>query len=192
MYTMHKAKYITERGGIALFIASHRGNIGLVKGLISHGANINYQSSYGRTPIMVSVVANKTDIIDYLLSNDADIDLTDVNGDSPLTISKKFNNKLGTHKLAQFKWKKRTEAEMKTKKSSANKEEPPIFTETRLPHQIFDSSKKTWIKGDFGAMYMMQLVPESEYSGGKLSAPKSIGKEGSYLKLILFEIIYPI
>jgi hypothetical protein len=29
-------------------------------------------------------------------------------------------------------------------------------------------------------MYMMQLVPESEFSGGKLSAPKSVGKEGLY------------
>ena len=61
-----------------------------------------------------------------------------------------------------------------------NKKEPDeIFSETRLPHQIFDSSKKTWFKGNFMQVYMMQLCPQSEYSGGSLSAPKSIGKEGT-------------
>ena len=37
MYRMDKQKYIQERGGIALFIASHRGNLELVKGLLNHG-----------------------------------------------------------------------------------------------------------------------------------------------------------
>ena len=37
MYTKDKAKYISERSGIALFIASHRGNFNLVKELIAHG-----------------------------------------------------------------------------------------------------------------------------------------------------------
>ena len=98
-----------------------------------------------------------------------------------MTISKKFNNKLGTHKLAQFKWKKRTEDEIKAKKSSTKIEEVNVFPETRLPHQIFDSSKKTWIKGKFGAVYMMHLVPDNEFSGTKLSAPRSVGKEGMFI-----------
>ncbi|CAF0933556.1 unnamed protein product [Brachionus calyciflorus] len=174
MFTRDKGKYVKERGGIALFIASHRGNLDLVKGLLSHGADINYKSALGRTALMVSVVANKTDIIEYLLENNANIDLVDINGDTALSIAKKFNNKLGQHKLTQFKWKKRTEAELKSKNKDNDDE---IFPEKRLPHQIFDSSKKTWIKGKFMQMYMMQLVPQREFSGSGLSAPKSVGKE---------------
>jgi hypothetical protein len=55
---------------------------------------------------------------------------------------------------------------------------PPQFSDDRLPHQVFDSSKKTWMKGQFMQMYMAQLVPLGEYSGGRFSAPKSIGLEG--------------
>lgn len=179
MFTRDKNKYIQERGGIALFIASHRGNFNLVKGLIAHGVNVNYKSSFGRTPLMVSVVANKTDIIGYLLDNNADIDIVDINEDSALSIAKKFNNKLGQHKLSQYKWKKRTEAELKSK-SKVRIEEDEIFPEKRLPHQIFDSSKKTWLKGKFMQMYMMQLVPPREFSGSGLSAPRSVGREGNF------------
>lgn len=177
MFTKDKNKYIQERGGIALFIASHRGNINLVKGLISHGANINYKSSYGRSPLMVSVVANKTEVIEFLLDNNANVDLADINGDTALTIAKKFNNKLGIHKLTQYKWKKRTEAEMKLK-AKKPEDDDEIFPDKRLPHQVFDSSKKTWLKGNFMQIYMVQLVPQREFSGSGLSAPKSVGKEG--------------
>ncbi len=37
MYQRDKNVYIADRAGIALFIASHRGNLNLVKGLIQHG-----------------------------------------------------------------------------------------------------------------------------------------------------------
>jgi ankyrin repeat protein len=143
------------------------------------GANINYQSSIGRTPLMVSVVANKTDVIDHLLLNNADTEICDLNGDSALTIAKKFNNKLGQHRLTQFKWKKRADMELKEKKS-LNNDDDGLFPDKRLPHQVFDSSKKTWLKGNFMQIYMMHLVPMPEFSGGSLSAPRSIGKEGFF------------
>ena len=126
---------------------------------------------------MLSEVANKTDIIDFLLDQNADVDITDINGDSALTIAKKFNNKLGQHRLTQFKWKKRTDAEIKSRKSAMSEDEE-IFPEKRFPHQIFDSSKKTWFKGNFMQVYMMQLVPQNEFSGSGLSAPRSVGKQG--------------
>ena len=37
MYTKDKYKYVAERSGIALFIASHRGNAELVQNLLAHG-----------------------------------------------------------------------------------------------------------------------------------------------------------
>lgn len=180
MFTRDRNKYIQERGGIALFIASHRGNTNLVKDLISHGANVNYKSSFGRSPLMISVVANKTEIIEFLLDNNANVDQADINGDTALSIAKKFNNKLGIHKLTQYKWKKRTEAEMKLK-AKEPEDDDEIFPDKRLPHQVFDSSKKTWLKGNFMQIYMVQLVPQREFSGSGLSAPRSVGKEGIFI-----------
>lgn len=37
MFKLDKVKYIKERSGIALFVASHRGNISLVRSLLSIG-----------------------------------------------------------------------------------------------------------------------------------------------------------
>ena len=137
----------------------------------------------GRTPLLIAIVAEKMKILDFLLENNVDVDLCDANGDNAVSLAKKFNNKLSQHRLAQYKWKKRLEEETKSKhevKSAAN--EVNIFTEKRLPHQVFDSSKKTWLKGEFMQVYMAQLVPQGEYSGSSLSAPKSVGYEGKLLR----------
>lgn len=178
MFKKDKEKYISERSGIALFVACHRGNINMVRSLISTGAQINYKSSFGRTPIMIALAADKIQIVDILLDACVDIDIEDENDENAVIIAKKFNNKLGQHRLAQFKWKKRTEEEIQTKKNSKIAENKPVFMETRLPHQIFDSSQKTWFKGDFMQVYMANLVPPDEFSGTKLSAPKSVGIAG--------------
>ena len=37
MYAKDKSKYLNERSGIAMFIASHRGNLNMAKNLLSHG-----------------------------------------------------------------------------------------------------------------------------------------------------------
>lgn len=47
---------------------------------------------------MISVVADQMKIVDFLLDNNADVDLCDINGDNAMTIAKKFNNKLGQHR----------------------------------------------------------------------------------------------
>lgn len=147
------------------------------------GAHINYASGYGRTPIMVSVVAYNSDVIDYLLERDVNIDMKDINGDTALTIAKKFNNKVGQYRLTQHKWKKRTEAERKKSREAAAAEDAEDLSGGSggggyLPHQVFDSAKKTWLKGDFMQIYMMHLTgkPE-EFSGSALSAPKSVGMQ---------------
>ena len=181
MYRQDKSAYIAERGGIALFIAAHRGNVELVKGLVNYGVDVNYESAFGRTPLMISVVANKSEIIDHLLSKNADTEVCDLNGDCALSIAKKFGNRLGQHKLAQYKWKKRTEAEAQAKEASRERaDDLCVLNDHRLPHQVFDSSQKTWFKGNFMQMYMMQLEPLGEFSGSRFSAPKSIGLEGKF------------
>ncbi len=83
-------------------------------------------------------------------------------------------------RLAQFKWKKRLEEEIKSKKEVKVQKEVPVFlSDDRLPHQVFDSSKKTWLKGEFMQMYMAQLVNQGEFSGSSFAAPRSVGMEGN-------------
>lgn len=132
---------------------------------------------------MVSVVAYNSDVIDYLLERDVNIDMKDINGDTALAIAKKFNNKVGQYRLTQHKWKKRTEAERKKSREAAAAEDAENLSGSGggggyLPHQVFDSGKKTWLKGDFMQIYMMHLTgkPE-EFSGSSLSAPKSVGMQ---------------
>lgn len=138
-------------------------------------ANINYTTGFGRTPVMVAVVADKIDIIDLLLKHNVDIEVCDINGECAIDIAKKFNNKLGQHRLVQFKWRKRTEEEMKKKLEALKKNNGIIpINDDRLPHQIYDSQQKTWFKGDYIQIYMAQLVTPSEYSGTGFSAPKTL------------------
>lgn len=59
---------------------------------------MNYKSSFGRTPIQVSVVADQMKMIDFFLENNADVDLSDISGDNPVMTAKKFNNKLAQHR----------------------------------------------------------------------------------------------
>jgi ankyrin repeat protein len=188
MYKKDKRAYIEERSGIALFICAHRGNINLVKDLIqNHNANINYQTFYGRTPLMLSVASNKLDVIDFLLKKNANADIEDINGDSAFSIAKFFKNKSSLNKLTQYKWRKRIKLNLKEKNDE--KESREIFADLRSPHQMFDSSKKTWLKGDFMQVYMMNLTPAREFSGSRLSAPKSVGLEGNnFLKRKVYHL----
>lgn len=62
------------------------------------GGDINYKSSFGRTPIQIAVVADQMKIIDFLLENDADVEVSDLNGDNAISTAKKFSNKLAQHR----------------------------------------------------------------------------------------------
>jgi ankyrin repeat protein len=62
------------------------------------GADINYTSSYGRTPIIISIVADQMKIMDFLLDNHADCELCDESGGNAMIIAKRFNNKLAQHR----------------------------------------------------------------------------------------------
>jgi ankyrin repeat protein len=124
---------------------------------------------------MVAVVADKIDVIDLLLKHNVDIEVCDINGESAIDIAKKFNNKLGQHRLVQFKWRKRTEEEMRKKLEALKKNNGLIpIIDDRLPHQIYDSQQKTWFKGDYIQMYMAQIVEPNEFSGTGFSAPKTL------------------
>jgi len=53
MFTKDKASYITERSGIALFIAAHRGYLNLAKTLLAHGNKIELMKRFGSSILII-------------------------------------------------------------------------------------------------------------------------------------------
>lgn len=121
---------------------------------------------------MVSVVNDKIDIVNLLLEKNADIDLCDEHGENALDIARKFKNKIGQNSLLVYKWNKRAEKTLKSKKKTDGGHLPSI--EDRFDHQLYDSSKRTWLKGDFQQVYMMQLKAYEDFSGTGFDAPRSL------------------
>jgi hypothetical protein len=124
---------------------------------------------------MVSVVNDKIDIVNLLLEKNADIDLCDEHGDTALDIARKFKNKIGQNSLLVYKWNKRATKSLNLKKKilTENGGQLPSIDD-RFDHQLYDSSKKTWLNGNFAQVYMMQLKAYEDFSGTGLGAPKSL------------------
>ena len=51
-----------------------------IKGLIDEGADINYQTENGFSPLIVGVSWHNHDVVEYLLKNGANVDLQDASG----------------------------------------------------------------------------------------------------------------
>jgi hypothetical protein len=124
---------------------------------------------------MVSVVNDKIDIVNLLLEKNADIDLCDEHGDTALDIARKFKNKIGQNSLLVYKWNKRATKSLNLKKKilTENGGQLPSIDD-RFDHQLYDSSKKTWLNGNFAQVYMMQLKAYEDFSGTGFGAPKSL------------------
>ena len=54
-----------------LVTAAHQGNLEVCKVLVEEGVDVNLQDKRGRTALFMSVVANKTDVLHYLLAQGA-------------------------------------------------------------------------------------------------------------------------
>ena len=57
-----------------LYIASNFGELDKVKLLIAHGANVNACSSTGMSPIIIALLKDHVEVVDYLLENNAQVD----------------------------------------------------------------------------------------------------------------------
>jgi ankyrin repeat protein len=74
-----------KRGFTPLHIAVARNDIRLVQCLLDHGAAINVRTKNdGRTPLMIAAAAGFTEIVEMLLSREADPSIVDSGGKSPL------------------------------------------------------------------------------------------------------------
>jgi ankyrin repeat protein len=76
----------------ALHAAAQDHQYQMAEHLISLGASINYQKEGKKTPLMLAVVSNNTEMVKLLLDNNADVMLKDVYGDCVFHYAMRQNN----------------------------------------------------------------------------------------------------
>ncbi|CAG8510565.1 3433_t:CDS:2 [Paraglomus occultum] len=67
-----------------VWIAAGEGDFDCVKEYISSGVSVNAQDAFGYSPLTAAVSYNHIQIVEYLLSQRADINIRDMDGDTPL------------------------------------------------------------------------------------------------------------
>jgi len=83
----------TNEGGFStLILACYRGNTEVAKFLMDNVKDINYKSQEGTALAGLSVKYNK-DLVEYLLNKNADPNIADATGSTPLFWAVKFGNK---------------------------------------------------------------------------------------------------
>lgn len=81
-----------DHGFSPLILACYRGNVEVAKFLIDHVKNVNYKSQEGTALAGLSVKYNK-DLVERLLQKNADPNIADATGATPLFWAVKFGNK---------------------------------------------------------------------------------------------------
>lgn len=81
-----------ENGFSPLILACYRGNIEVAKFLMDNVKDINYKSQEGTALAGLAVKYNK-DLVEYLLKKNADPNIADATGSTPLFWAVKFGNK---------------------------------------------------------------------------------------------------
>ncbi|GEN69397.1 ankyrin repeat domain-containing protein [Chryseobacterium rhizosphaerae] len=81
-----------ESGFSPLILACYRGNVEVAKFLIDHVKDVNYKSDEGTALSGLSVKYNK-DLVERLLKKNADPNIADTTGYTPLFWAVKFGNK---------------------------------------------------------------------------------------------------
>ena len=91
---LNDINYKSDNEGIsALMVATKFGDYKTVETLLNYNAEINHQSNDKRTALIEAVYHDKTDIIELLLSREADYDAIDEEGNDALYYLMQRNNK---------------------------------------------------------------------------------------------------
>ncbi len=69
-----------------IWVASTNGDINKVSEFLANGINVNAQDEYGFSPIHAAASYGHVALIEYLISQGADVNLRDVDGDTALLI----------------------------------------------------------------------------------------------------------
>jgi len=85
-----------------LILACYKGNVEVAEFLIDHVKDVNYKSQEGTALAGLSVKYNKV-LVEHLLKKNADPNIKDATGSTPLFWAVKFGNKELTELLLQYK-----------------------------------------------------------------------------------------
>lgn len=69
-----------------IWVASTEGSVNKVTAFLESGVNINAQDEYGFSPMHAAASYGHVALLEYLLTNGADVNLRDLDGDTPLLI----------------------------------------------------------------------------------------------------------
>uniref|UniRef100_A0A8C3NPI2 Uncharacterized protein n=1 Tax=Geospiza parvula TaxID=87175 RepID=A0A8C3NPI2_GEOPR len=81
---------VFQMGYTPLHVASHYGNIKLVKFLLQHQADVNAKTKLGYTPLHQAAQQGHTDVVTLLLKHGASPNEISTNGTTPLAIAKRL------------------------------------------------------------------------------------------------------
>lgn len=93
---------LNESKSSPLILACYRGNIDVAKFLIKNVKDINYCSDMG-TALMAATYKNQTELVTFLLENNANPNTTDTNGTTALLLAVQFKNLEFVKLLLEFK-----------------------------------------------------------------------------------------
>ena len=150
------------RLGIALFLAAHSGQRGLVEKLIERGADKDAKTTFGRTALHAAAASGSTNCIDLLLAKGACNESLDHSGKSASAVANEFGNRESEKSLFLFQWQKRVKSA-----------KPKTTDDPLMMHQQFDSGYPIWRKGKCQQVYLCQTLPAGEFTGTSLSAPRT-------------------
>ncbi|XP_044155946.1 ankyrin repeat domain-containing protein 60 [Bufo gargarizans] len=157
-----KKEWLAARSGLALYVASHRGHLHVIRFLLQNGCNVQYKTHLGNTPLHAAAATGKYDCIDELLANGAQMQDTNGEGHTALDVARVCGHKKVERRLFFFQWEERA-ANLSIKRHLDPSE---LFA-----HQKHDSKLKTWLSGSHAKRYMSNLIPFQEFQGSHLSAP---------------------
>ncbi|KAK3581078.1 hypothetical protein CHS0354_033866 [Potamilus streckersoni] len=91
---------VTERGAVALYMASFLGLYRMVNMLLTVGVSCESVTHFGRTPFHAAVARDNENIIDLLLRSDSRVaSVADWEGKTPMNIAREFSAIICTKKL---------------------------------------------------------------------------------------------
>lgn len=98
---------VIELGGIALRSAAWRGHFEIVKPLVEHDANVNFNGAdqvfpYCTTPVQMAASKNHFEIVKYLIEHGADVTIRDKYGNRAFLEAKRKNNREMMEYIKQF------------------------------------------------------------------------------------------
>lgn len=85
---------VDNTGSIPLHIAARKSDPKVAELLLKYGVNIDAKNSItGLTPLAVAVISNNLPMIQFLVDNNADVNIQDNDGNTPLHLAAKYKNK---------------------------------------------------------------------------------------------------